>query len=112
MLLQKHCKCDKFKAPVCCPTGWKLVYAESRFTKGAESSYSPSEGEALAISWALDHAKYFVMGCKDLAVVTDHKPLLGLFKDRDLNSITNTRLQKFKQQTFRFNFKIQYCPGK
>ena len=52
------------------------------------------------------------MGCKNLTVVTDHKPLLGLFKDRDLNSVTNTRLQKFKQRTFRYNFKTQYCPGK
>ena len=97
---------------MCCPDGWKLVYAGSRFTQGAESGYSPSKGEALAVSWSLQHAKFFVTGCKDLLVVTDHKPLLGLFKDRDLNSVTNTRLQKFKERTFRYSFKTQYCPGK
>ena len=32
LLLQKHCACPLDDAPVCCPTGWKLVYAGSRFT--------------------------------------------------------------------------------
>ena len=56
LLLQKYCPCTLTKAPLCCTQGWKLVYAGSRFTKGAEARYSPTEGEALAVAWALNYA--------------------------------------------------------
>ena len=35
-LMQKKCKCQDI-TPYCCPTGWQLVLAGSRFTSGAES---------------------------------------------------------------------------
>ena len=37
LLLQKHCKCTLDKAPICCPEGWKLVFAGSRFCTDVES---------------------------------------------------------------------------
>ena len=37
----------------CCPECWKLVLCGSRFCSGAESRYSPVEGEALAVAWAM-----------------------------------------------------------
>ena len=58
LLLQKYCSCSLEKAPICCHDGWRLVFAGSRFTKGAEPRYAPSEGEALAIVWALNHAHF------------------------------------------------------
>ena len=94
ILLQKYCDCSIENAPVCCPDGWRLVYAGSRFTESAETRYSPTEGEALAVTWALNHAKNFIHGCQNLIVVTDHKPLLGIFNDRDLSSIPNPRISK------------------
>ena len=48
VLLQKYCDC-KEKTPICCNSGWKLVFAGSRFTSGAESRYACVEGEAPAI---------------------------------------------------------------
>jgi hypothetical protein len=112
LLLQQHCDCDTAKAPVCCKDGWKLVFAGSRFTSDAESRYSPTEGEALAIAWSLQHARMFVLGCKDLIVSTDHRPLLGILKDRDLNSISNPRLFNLKEKTLPYTFNVQYNPGK
>ena len=112
LLLQQHCDCDTAKAPVCCKDGWKLVFAGSRFTSDAESRYSPTEGEALAIAWSLQHARMFVLGCKDLMVSTDHRPLLGILKDRDLNSISNPRIFNLKEKTLPFTFNVQYNPGK
>ena len=53
MLLQKDCSCDTV-TPVCCPGGWTLIYAGSRFTSPAESRYAPVEGECLAAAWALE----------------------------------------------------------
>ena len=112
LLLQKYCACSMDNAPICCPDGWKLVFAGSRFTQGAECNYAPTEGEALALSWSINHAKNYVLGCQNLLIVTDHKPLLGIFNDRELNTISNPRTCKLKEKTLRFQFQIQHCPGK
>ena len=111
LLLQKYCKCNEI-TPVCCPEGWKLVFAGSRFLTPTESRYSPTEGEALAVSWSLKHSRMFTLGCSDLLIVVDHKPLLGILNDRDLDNITNPRIQNLKQATLGWRFKISYCPGK
>ena len=112
ILLQKHCSCPMKSAPHCCPQGWKIVFAGSRFNTPPESRYSPTEGEALAVSWALKNARYYTEGCPDLLVVTDHKPLLGIFSDRELGTICNTRIRRLKESTLAFRFKIIHCPGK
>ena len=112
LLLQKHCSCPIDDAPKCCPSGWKLIFAGSRFTKGAESRYSPSEGEALAVAWSLSHAKLFILGCKQLIVVTDHKPLLGIFRDLDLDTIDNPRIQKLKRKDPSVQVQNQVLPRK
>ncbi len=52
LLLQKYCTCAIDRAPVCCPEGWRLVFAGSRFCTDAEQKYAPIESEASAISWA------------------------------------------------------------
>ena len=112
LLLQKYCSCPLTKAPVCCPDGWHLVFAGSRFCNDAESRYTPIEGEAAAIAWALMKCRMFIMGCPNLIVVTDHAPLQGIFGDRDLSKITNTRLFKLKEKTLQYRFTIQHCPGR
>lgn len=112
LLLQKHCSCADKNNVRCCPEGWKLIYAGSRFTKDAETRYKPTEGEALAIAWGLEHSRMFTLGCSDLLISTDHKPLLGIFKDRDLHTIKNPRIQNFKESTLAWRFEIAYNPGK
>ena len=112
LLLQQHCKCPSDKLPTCCPEGWRLIFAGSKFTKPSEFNYSPTEGEALAVSWSLGHSKMFTLGCPKLFVSTDHKPLLGILNDKDLASISNSRLLDLKETTFPWDFKIQYNPGK
>ena len=70
-LFQKHCSCpsnDLF----CCKQGWKITLVGSRFTHAAESRYAPIKGEALAVADALDKARHFVLGCKNLTVAVDH----------------------------------------
>ena len=111
LLLQKYCKCTP-NSPICCKDGWKLIFAGSRFTKPAESRYSPPEGEALALAWALEHSRMYTLGCPDLLIAVDHKPLLGIFNSRDLESIKNPRLRKLKEDTLAWRFSIMHCPGK
>ena len=107
---QKHCLCPGVN-PVCCPDGWKITLVGSRFTHPAESRYHPTEGEALALSYALESTRYFVLGCPDLIVAVDHKPLVKIFGDRSLENITNTRLINLKEKTLRYKFRMLYVPG-
>ena len=92
-LLQKTCKCDQL-TPICCPQGWILTFCRSRYTTPAESRYAPVEGKCLAAAWSLEKARYFVVGCENLILEVDHKPLLGVLNDKSLEKIENTRLEK------------------
>ena len=109
-LLQKRCHCTNM-TPICCTGGWELTFCNSRYTTPAESRYAPIEGECLAVAWGLKKARYFVAGCKDLIVATDHKPLLGILNDKELDSIDNGRLVKLKQKTLTYRFDIVHVPG-
>ena len=109
-LFQKHCRCIGSK-PFCCRSGWQITLVGSRFTQAAESRYAPVEGEALAVVYALEKAKYFVLGCPDLTIAVDHKPLLKLFGDRSLDDIPNSRLRNLKEKTLRYRFQMVHIPG-
>ena len=109
-LLQKHCDCAGTE-PFCCNTGWRITLVGSRFTHAAETRYAPVEGEALAVADALDKARYFVLGCDNLIVAVDHKPLLKIFADRALEDIPNPRLRNLKEKTLRYRFRIIHVPG-
>ena len=109
-LFQKHCDCTQTE-PFCCKSGWKVTLVGSRFTSGAESRYAPIEGEALAVVDALDKARHFTLGCDNLVVAVDHKPLLKVFGDRSLNDIPNPRLRNLKEKSLRYKFMITHIPG-
>ena len=77
-----------------------------------ESNYAAIEGEALAVAWALEQTRFFTMGCPNLLVIVDHKPLTKIFGDRRLDEIDNPRLFRMKRRTLRWQFDIEYQPGK
>ena len=109
-LSQKHCKCHSERV-FCCKEGWKTTLIGGRFTSAAEARYAPIEGEALAVAEGLDKARYFVLGCSNLIVAVDHKPLLKIFGNRSLDEIPNTRLRNLKEKTLRYKFQMTYVPG-
>ena len=109
-LFQKHSQCSS-PEPFCCRTGWKITLVESRFTHAAESRYAPVEGEALAVADARDKARFFVLGCSNLIIAVDHKPLLKVFGDRSLEDVTNARLHNLKEKTLRYRFRMVHIPG-
>ena len=112
LLLQKHCACtDTSNAPRCGPVHWQLIFAGSRFTKDPETRYSPIEGEALAVTFALEQSKMFVIGCPNLIVATDHKPLVPILNDKRLDLIKNPRLLALKEKTLMYRFVAQHIPG-
>ena len=110
VLKQKYCRCSKM-TPSCCSDGWKLCLVGSRFTSSAESRYAPVEGEALAVAYALHQTRYYILGCSNLIVATDHKPLLQILNDRSLTEISNRRLLNLKEKTLPYSFTIQHISG-
>ena len=110
ILQQKTCTCAEV-TPICCKTGWRLVLAGGQFCNPAESRYSPTEGEATACVEGLRDTKYYTLGCKDLYIATDHKPLVSILGDRALDTINNPRLLRIKEKTFWWTFQIIHVPG-
>ena len=89
-----------------------MTLAGSRFLNGEEKNYAGMEGESLDIAWSLEQTKYFTKGCKDLVVLTDHKPQVKIYGDRALNKIQNTRIFRLKQRTLSWLFEVNYMPRK
>ena len=88
------------------------MFAGSRFTKKNERDlFSPTEGECLAAVYGLTRCRMFTLGCPNLTLVVDHRPLLGVLNDRSLDSIENPRLLKLKEKTLPFKFDILHVPG-
>ena len=110
-LLQKYCLCDS-RTPICCREGWKLCLVGSRFAHDPETRYAPIEGEALAVAYALHQTRYYIEGCPDLTVATDHKPLVGILNDRSMNDIANRRLLNLKEKTLPYKFNLIHISGK
>ena len=115
-LKQKFCLCPMEEAPLCGEDKeddhWKLILAGSRFTKPAEAAYSPIEGEALAMVYALESTRMYTLGNSNLTVGTDHKPLVPIMSVKNLEEIKNPRIRNFKDKTLMYSFKVKHIPGK
>ena len=109
-LSQKHFSCLGID-PLCGANHWKVCYAGSRFTTDAESRYAPIEGEALAVLFALESCRMFVLGCYKLIIAVDHKPLVPIFNSRDLDKIKNPRVLNIHEQTLLYRFTVVHIPG-
>ena len=52
----------------------------------------------MAVAHDLHKKRYYIRGCKQLIIATDHRPLLNIFGDRNLKDIRNPRLLNFKEK--------------
>ena len=86
---------------------WRPILYISRKLFPRETRYSTVEKECLAIKWALDTLKYYLMG-KEFVLETDHRPLLWMHPMKDSNAWITwwyLSLQLYK-------FTVQYKAGK
>ena len=72
-----------------------------------EVRYSTVEKEALAIKWALDSFRYYLLG-REFILQTDHKALQWLEKMKD----SNGRITRWYLALQPFRFSVQHIPGK
>jgi hypothetical protein len=89
----------------------RLIQCGSRFLSDAETRYAVCELEALAIQWAILKCRLYLSGIK-FKVITDHKPLLGIFRGSNLDAIENPRLQRILQRISGYTFDISWIAGK
>ena len=85
----------------------KPVEFASRRLVGAEIRYSTTEKEALAVVWALDKFKAYVLG-GPVTVVTDHQPLRWLFN----HTAPSGRLARWIIRLLEHDLTIEYLAGK
>lgn len=71
----------------------------------------PIEGEALAAIDALDKSPHFILGCENLLIAVDHKPLIKVSSDRCLDNIPNPCLRNLKEKSLRYPFQIVHVTG-
>ncbi|XP_075786849.1 uncharacterized protein LOC142829675 isoform X2 [Pelodiscus sinensis] len=83
-----------------------IVYL-SRKLFPREQNYATIEKEALAIKWAVDALRYYLLG-NTFQVVTDHAPLKWLNSMKE----TNPRLMRWYLSLQPYNFSITHRPGK
>ena len=53
----------------------------------------------------------YLLGLPNFKIVTDHKPLLGIF-EKYIFKINNPRLQRLRETIQAYNFTVKWVPGK
>ena len=70
-----------------------LIQCGSRSLSSPESRYAVCELEGLAILYGIEKCRHYLLGMENFTVVTDHKPLKGVFA-KDLPDFQNVRLRR------------------
>ena len=86
-----------------------VAYA-SRSMTDTEKRYAQIEKEALAITWAAEKFTDYILG-KQIQIETDHKPLVPLLTNKQLDSLP-PRILRFRLRMDRFTYTIRHVPGK
>ena len=79
----------------------KPVACASRATTPIEQRYPQLDLEALAVDFGLRRYRYYCVGGPTVTVITDHKPLLGIFGNTRRGSIRSDRI-KLRHQDVRY----------
>ena len=85
-----------------------VAYASCALTP-VQSRYSQTEREALAVVWACEHFRIYLLG-SDFKVITDHKPLEYIFNNP--TSKPKARMERFCMRLQAYRAQIIYRPGK
>ena len=87
--------------------GKALSYA-SRALSDIESCYSQTEREMLPVVWRVEYFHLYVYGAQ-LSVITDHKPLIGIFSNHKQAS---AQIERWKLRFMPYDCKLVDRPGR
>jgi hypothetical protein len=89
----------------------RLISCGSRSVTKCQQNYATIELECMAIKWAVEKCDYYLRGISAFTVVTDHKPLLGVF-NKPLHELANDRLHRFREKLVNYTFTLKWTAGK
>ena len=84
-----------------------IAYA-SRTLNPTERRYSVTERERLAVIFGLRKFRHSILGFK-IQVITDHKPILDLFKKRTFTN--NQKFNRYFMSILEYSPSFRYIPG-
>ena len=89
----------------------QVIQCGSRSLKPAKANYATIELECLAIQWAVEKCQYFLRGCGNFSIQTDHRPLIGVFQ-KPLGEVTNPWIFRFQEKLLLYLFDVSWLPSK
>ena len=75
-----------------------------------EKRYSQAEKDALAIKWAKERLKSYLLGAPRFRIVASHKPLVPLFNKA--RAKVPPRIEKWVMKMQDVDYEVIYEPGK
>ncbi len=90
--------------------GRRAVAFASSYLCRAEKNYAINELELLAVKWAIEHFKFYLLG-RRFQVETDHKALVAVLGEKSSNREYSSRLTRWRMRLLPFEFDIVYKPG-
>ena len=87
---------------------WRVVAYGHRSLTSVEKRYSQTEKEALALVWACEHFRLYLLGL-EFELETDHKPLQFIFNRQ--TSKPSPRIERWVLRLMAFTYKVVYRPG-
>ena len=88
-----------------------LVQCGSKSLTDTQQRYATIEIECLGIQWAINKCDFYLRGLEHFTVLTDHKPLKGIF-EKELHQQENPRLRNLREKIQHYNFSVQWVAGK
>lgn len=88
--------------------GLRVIAFGHKALTDCEKRYCQTEKEALALVWAVEHFKIYLLG-KDFELISDHKPLETIFGQ---SSKPCARIERWVLRLQAYRYKVIYRPGK
>ena len=80
-------------------------------SKRSRKEFSTNELELLAVVWAVDRFKHYLLG-KEFTLATDHKALTSALGEYKSNKAYQSRLTRWVDRLLPYQFKVVHIPGK
>ena len=94
------------------PTGQLVIITcGSKSLTPTQQRYATIELECLAIMWAMNKCDFYLKGLPKFSVLTDHKPLVGIFQ-KTLYDLSNPRLRRMREKMSGYTFSVEWVAGK
>ena len=90
---------------------WIPIAFASRSLNSQEQKHSTNELELLAVVWAVDRFKHYLLG-KEFVIATDHKALTSALGEHRSNKTYQSRLTRWVDRLLPYQFTITHIPGR